>query len=98
MGWPEEPHLADTVVAAVMQVPGVARMHAGMFGEAATYLPGRRVTGVQIHDRATAVHVALTWGVDFAVTADRIRAAVEPLVGARVDVTVQDLDPPADRS
>lgn len=92
VGWPEEVTLADTVVAGVLMVPGVARMHAGMFGEVATYLPGRRVIGVQIHNDATAVHVVLSWDVDIASTADLIREVVEPLVGTPVDITVQDLD------
>ena len=41
---------ADVVAAAVRSVPGVAGLHAGMFGEVGTYLPGRRVAGIRIVD------------------------------------------------
>ena len=92
---PDETHLADAVVAMVTAQPDVVRMHAGMFGEVATYLPGRRVVGVQIRPDATNIHVVLAWGADLGRSADLIGAAVEPLVGTPVNVTVQDLaDPP----
>lgn len=88
------PSLADQVASAVLSVPGVASLHSGMFGEAATYLPGRRVQGVQLRAEATEVHLTVEWGADIAATADRIRAVVEPLVGNQVHVTVQDLADP----
>lgn len=31
--------IADTIAAAVTGIPGVASLHAGMFGEVGTYLP-----------------------------------------------------------
>lgn len=88
--------LADRVAAAVRAVPGVADLHTGAFGEVATYLPGRRVEGVQIRTDLCAVHVALYWGVPVLETADRVRTAVWPLVGTRVDVTIEDVitEPP----
>lgn len=92
----DEVHLADAVVTRVLQVPGVARMHGGMFGEVATYLPGRRIVGVQLRDSETVIHVVLFWGVDIVQTVDLIRASVGPLVGTPVDVTVQDVDIAAD--
>ena len=90
----EEPDLADVVVAAVLGVPGVAAMHPGMFGEAATYLPGRRVTGVQLREQLANVHVVLEWGASVPVTAERVRQAVEAMVGTPVHVTVQDITEP----
>ncbi|WP_369054246.1 Asp23/Gls24 family envelope stress response protein [Kineococcus terrestris] len=44
--------LADDLAGAVLAVPGVVRLHAGALGEVATYLPGRRVTGVRLPDAA----------------------------------------------
>jgi uncharacterized alkaline shock family protein YloU len=87
---------ADIVAAAVLTVAGVAGLHAGMFGEVGTYLPGRRVPGVRIGDDVTEVHVTLYFGVPVRETAARIRSAVAPLVTSdRVDVTVEDVVPAA---
>ena len=83
--------LADRVAAAVLGVNGVADLHTGAFGEVATHLPGRRVAGVQIRSDRCAVHVVLYWGSPVLATADRVRAAVTPLVGTRVDVTIEDV-------
>lgn len=82
---------ADRVAAAVLAVPGVARLHSGMFGEVATYLPGRRVQGVQIRRDSAQVHVVCDWGADIPATADAVRSVVQLIVGTPVDVTVQDL-------
>ena len=89
-----EPSVADAVVEAVLLLPGVVRMHAGMFGEVATYLPGRRVHGVRIHDDSAQVHVVVGWDCDIPDTADLIKATVGPIVGTPVDVTVEDLAEP----
>lgn len=93
---PGELHLADVVAQEVLTVPGVANLHPGMFGEVATYLPGRRVHGVQIHDDVTQVHVVLYWGSDIGATAQVIKSTTQPLVGTPVDVTVQDLVDPVE--
>lgn len=83
--------LADRVAAAVRGVAGVADLHPGAFGEVATYLPGRRVKGVQLRTDHCAVHVVLYWGAAVLETADRVRTAVLPLVATRVDVTIEDV-------
>lgn len=83
--------LADRVAAAVRAVAGVADLHTGAFGEVATHLPGRRVEGVQVRVDHCAVHVVLYWGAPVLETADRVRTAVRPLVGTRVDVTIEDV-------
>lgn len=89
---------ADRVAAATLAVPGVASLHTGTFGEVATYLPGRRVTGVRIGEQEAEVHVVLHWGVPVLATAEAIRRAVEPLVGTPVTVQVDDvIDPGAGR-
>ena len=89
---PVEP--ADLVVAAVTDIDGVEAMHPGMFGEVATYLPGRKVVGVQIRPEVTNVDVVLEWGVPVPATAELVRRAVEGLVGTPAHVTVQDVTEP----
>ena len=88
---PRADDLADRVAAAVRNVPGVADLHTGAFGEVATHLPGRRVGGVQIRADHCAVHVVLYWGAPVLATADQVRAAVTALVDTRVDVTIEDV-------
>ena len=88
------PDRAEAVASAVLAVPGVNALYAGVFGEVATYLPGRRVNGVRLSDEACEVHVVLDWGTPVLQTADAVRVAVEHLVGGPVDVTVQDIARP----
>lgn len=93
---PEPQHAADRIRAVVLAVPGVADLHGGAFGEAATYLPGRRVPGVRLTEDGTAeVHVVLTLDVPVLATAARVRDAVAVVVGGRVDVVVEDVVEPA---
>ena len=42
--------LVDRVERAVLAVDGVQGLHAGVLGEVATYLPGRRVGGLRLRD------------------------------------------------
>lgn len=93
-GETSEPTEADLVAQAARSVPGVHDLHGGVVGEVATYLPGRRVTGVRLRDDGCAVHVVLDWDAGVADTAERVRAAVRPLVAGPVDVTVEDVAPP----
>ena len=90
--------LADEIAAAVRAVPGVVGLHTGTFGEVATYLAGRRVDGVQIRPDGCSVHLVLAWGAPVLATADLVRAAVAPLVGIPVDVSVEDVLAPTFRS
>jgi uncharacterized alkaline shock family protein YloU len=83
------------LAAAVLAVPGVAALHAGTFGEVASYLPGRRVVGVRCNDGQVEVHIVVLWGVPVAATADAVRSAVAALGARTVDVTVQDVVDPA---
>jgi len=82
------------VRAAVLAVPGVADMHAGSFGEVATYLPGRRVVGVRMRTDVTEVDVVVDWGADVLATADAVRAAVQAVNGPTVTVVIQDVAAP----
>ena len=86
------PVVADLIAAATRSVPGVSDLHAGAFGEVATYLPGRRVTGVRVADALTEVHVVVTMDAPVMATAAAIRAVVQPLVGTEVHVFVEDVD------
>ncbi len=84
---------ADRIAAAVLAVPGVAGLHAGSFGEVATYLPGRRVTGVRIGRDAVDVHVSVGIDVPIRPTAAAIRRAVAALSALPINVTVEDVVP-----
>lgn len=86
------PEVADLVAAAARSVPGVTDLHPGAFGEVATYLPGRRVTGVRLVDAATEVHVVVTLQAPIPTTAEAVRCAVRPLVDNEVHVYVEDID------
>ena len=85
--------MADLVASATRSTPGVRDLHAGAFGEVATYLPGRKVTGVRIAESVTEVHVVADMTVPLLATAAAIRAAVQPLVGTEVQVFIEDVDP-----
>jgi len=86
-----DPDLVDDIAAAVLAVDGVADLHGGMFGEAATYLPGRRVAGIRVGEQGTEVHVSLLFGYPLRPTAEAVRDAVAPLVSGSVHVTVEDV-------
>ncbi|MEU0494578.1 hypothetical protein [Mycobacterium sp. NPDC006124] len=87
-----EPDQADLVAAAVTAVPGVVGLHAGMFGEVATYLPGHRVAGIRTgSDDVTEVHVTLRYGSPVRETAALVRDAAAAVTGGVVDVTVEDV-------
>lgn len=84
---------ADRIAAAVLAVPGVAGLHAGMFGEIGTYLPGRRVAGIRLDDNRSEVHVSVLFGAPVLSTAALIRRTVTALTTGPVDVTVEDVLP-----
>lgn len=83
--------LSEQIATAARSVEGVADLHAGMFGEIGTYLPGARVAGIRIGGGRVEVHVTLYWDYPVRATADAVRSAVEPLVDQPVYVTVEDL-------
>jgi hypothetical protein len=85
---------ADDLRDAVLAVPGVVDLHGGMFGEAATYLPGRTVSGIRMRDDVTEVHVVLAYGAPLRETAEAVRVAVGPLVGTPVHVSIEDVREP----
>lgn len=85
---------ADAVRTVVLQVSGVADLHPGQFGEVATYLPGRRVAGVRVHDDRTEVHIVLRWRAPAQATAAAVAAAVAAITGTAVYVHIQDVASP----
>jgi hypothetical protein len=97
--------LAERVADAVLAVPEVAGLHGGVFGEIATYLPGRRIEGIRISSDLCAVHIVARYPADLPAVAEAVRAQVAPLVVMPVQVTIEDLytgenprlgdDPPA---
>jgi len=86
--------VADLVAAATLTVPGVTGLHAGSFGEVATYLPGRRVEGVRLRRNVAEVHVAVAMGASLLDVAAVVRDTVAPLVGTPVEVVVEDVTSP----
>ena len=92
---PVRVELVDQVAAAVLAVPGVAGLHGGSFGEAATYLPGRRVRGIRLREEGTDIHLTLTYGSPVLATAEKVRTAVAGLAPTPVHVTVDDIVPAA---
>ncbi|GAA4921932.1 hypothetical protein EV188_1165 [Actinomycetospora succinea] len=84
--------LAEPVAAAVLACPSVAGLSGGPFGTVGTYLPGRRVTGVQITDAEVTVRIVARPAPLRRIEAE-VRAAVAPLApGLPVQLGVDDLD------
>ena len=86
-----DPTTADDIAALVLAVPDVVHLHAGRFGEVATYLPGRRVTGVKLGDDGVEVHVVVAARAPIRQTAQLIHSAVEKLVAVPVHVYIEDV-------
>ena len=91
---PGEGERADAVRAAVLAAPGVVDLHPGRFGTVATYLPGRRVTGVRLGADGAEVHVVVALGADLRATADAVHAAASAVLGVPVHVVLADLAEP----
>ncbi|MGI4895318.1 MAG: hypothetical protein ACRYF3_09415 [Janthinobacterium lividum] len=85
---------ADEVAALVLAVHGVVELHAGRFGEVATYLPGRRVVGVKLGQDRVEVHVVLSFDAPIRSVAQEIHAAVAAVVTVPVQVFIEDLAAP----
>jgi hypothetical protein len=83
---------ADLIAAAALRQPAVVSLHGGQYGEVATYLPGRRVIGVQVEGGRVAVHLRVRFGPPLLPIAAAVRAAVTPLAhGLPVDIVVGDV-------
>lgn len=88
---PLEPEQADLIAAAVLQVPGVAGLHAGIFGEAVTVLPGRRIDGVVVGHESCSVHIIVRYPGNPDAVALAVQEALARTVRTPVVVTVEDL-------
>jgi hypothetical protein len=86
-----DPMTADDIAARVLAVPDVVRLHAGRFGEVATYLPGRRVTGVKLGDDGVEIHVVVAATAPIRQTARLIHDAAATLVSVPVHVYIEDV-------
>ncbi len=86
--------LADAVAAAVRAHPAVADLDGGPFGAIASYLPGRRVVGVQVGepDEPVTVSIVARLGMPLPQLATELRRMIIAVTGARViDLTVNDV-------
>jgi hypothetical protein len=76
----------DPIVAAVLACPQVAGLHGGRDGQAVTYLPGRRITGIRITVDEVAIHVvARAFGGLVAFLIVLVLGAVGLIVGRSAD-------------
>jgi hypothetical protein len=88
---------AEAIANVVRNCPGVAALDAGGPVQVATFLPGRRVDGVQVDDDRVLVSVVAAFGMPLIGLANEIRAAAGPRAGGRrVDIHVADLQLPGE--
>jgi len=89
----EASSLAEQVAAVVTSHPAVVRLHGGVFGDVATYLPGRKLTGVRIGMGDEPVELGVVLRLDRPIPAvvRELRRTVSTMCGgAPVDITVGD--------
>jgi hypothetical protein len=90
--------VVDLIAEAARACPAVAGLHGGLFGQATTYLPGRRVSGVTLSGDEAVVGVVGRYPASIAEIASQVRAAVGALVpGVPVTVNIEDLLLPGER-
>ena len=96
---PAEPD-PQAIATAVEACRSVSRLSGGIAGEAASYLPGKRVNGVRVRPGGVAVNVVAHWDWPAEQVATEVRAAVRTAAAAsgapvgRVDVTIEDVEVP----
>lgn len=92
----QDPVCAPAAVAdAVLAHRGVVRLDGGPFGTVASYLPGRRVTGVRIGagDEPVELAVVARYGTPLPQLAEELGALVRGVLGpVAVDVTFSDVE------
>ena len=85
----------DAVAAAVTACPGVSALFGGRGDAIASYLPGRRVRGVEVSAGTVVVTVRSGWDTTARALLTQISGAVSPLLqGNRLQVIVADIDDP----
>ncbi|ALG86034.1 Asp23/Gls24 family envelope stress response protein [Gordonia phthalatica] len=90
--------LAKRVADAVSAVPGVVGLDGGLFGEVAAYLPGERVSGVQLSDDEGSVHIVVDPRRNLRAVAAQAAEAASAASGLRISVTVEDVAVPQPES
>ena len=84
----------ERIALAVQACALVAGLHGGAFGEVATYLPGRRIAGIQVRPTGLEIHVVGRYPATMAAIAAQVRAAAATLTDLRpIDVTIEDVVP-----
>ncbi|WP_308198867.1 hypothetical protein [Rhodococcus sp. F64268] len=86
--------LVDDVASTVLSIAGIAALHGGEFGEVATYLPCRRVSGIRLGPGVCEIHVTALYPADLPALGEAVRRYVEPLVDGPVRVVFQDIRRP----
>ena len=89
------PARLDELAGALLESPHITALSEGMFGTAASYLPGRRISGLRVlPDGRLEVHVVMAWGstVDD-VEASLLRALADPADLA--NLVIEDLSLPS---
>jgi hypothetical protein len=86
--------LVDDIANTVLSIAGIAGLHGGEFGEIATYLPGRRVTGIRLGPGGNEIHVTAFYPADLPALGEAVRRYVEPIVDGPVRVVFQDIRRP----
>ena len=85
----------DAVASAVRACAGVSDLADGRFGDATSYLPGRRVTGIAVKGETVRVSVRAKWGVPASDLLDQITAVLMPsLADRRIELVVAEIDDP----
>ena len=85
----------DAVASAVRACPGVSDLTDGRFGDATSYLPGRRLTGVAVREDAVRISVRARWGVAANDLFDQITLALTPIPSKRrIEVVIAEIDNP----
>lgn len=86
--------VADDLADAVRACGSVSGLAGGLVGEVATYLPGRRVTGVALRPAEIIVSVVARWQPLTGVV-DEVRGAAGPFAAGRpVTVRIDGIDDP----
>jgi hypothetical protein len=85
----------DAVAAAVTACPGVSALFGGRGDAIASYLPGRRVPGVEVSGGTVGITVRSRWDTTAPALLTQISNAVSPILhGNRLRIIVADIDDP----
>ncbi|CAN5807991.1 hypothetical protein BH23ACT12_BH23ACT12_24150 [soil metagenome] len=87
---------AEAVAERALQSRSVSGLYPGGAVEVATYLPGKRISGVRVREDEVEIHVVARWASPLTEVAEEVRSLVSPLAGGLpVSVYIDDVDSPA---